>query len=199
MEVGFLHKVSVTLSFFFLWETIPFSPQGGTKSPPCQHHRGEKSLLSPVCYHCVSHTCYSIPEARISGLGVHPRGLNLFLYKGIQHCSDTRSVPSEELAAEREHADTNQWPKYVDYLIPSPGDGSQKCEICWLTIPCMFSLQTCGGWQLNRLREVSHSRLCNHRNKKNRQHTSISMQKSVCSLRNTSHRVFHRIPPQICR
>lgn len=138
-------KVSVTLSFFFLWETIPFSPQGGTKSPPCQHHRGEKSLLSPVCYHCVSHTCYSIPEARISGLGVHPRGLNLFLYKGIQHCSDTRSVLSEELAAEREHADTNQWPKYVDYLIPSPGDGSQKCEICWLTIPCMFSLQTCGG------------------------------------------------------
>lgn len=138
-------KVSVTLSFFFLWETIPFSPQGGTKSPPCQHHRGEKSLLSPVCYHCVSHTCYSIPEARISGLGVHPRGLNLFLYKGIQHCSDTRSVLSEELAAERGHADTNQWPKYVDYLIPSPGDGSQKCEICWLTIPCMFSLQTCGG------------------------------------------------------
>lgn len=43
----FCTKVSVTLSFFFLWETMPFSPQGGTKSPPCQHLRRKKKK---ACY-----------------------------------------------------------------------------------------------------------------------------------------------------
>lgn len=177
---------------FPLCENHVLFPQGVTKSQPCQEKIVVKLSLLLLCW---SH----LHLPRIPPKPVTCRPMNasrLQWHKSITYWKVS--------AAHWKYADTYM---LVATRYQIKANKSRICfisqvfpAVCNNSLNLSFSLQTCGGWQLNRLREASYVM---HRNK-NRWHTEHSCQRqdpnpclkvfSCCKIFDMSQLGFHIIP-----
>lgn len=129
--------VDPEVGFLHLWVcnfTLPFCTKTmyfSLRVSPNHNRAKKRFLLNCLCHCCVGHTCILKCPALLLGSPPKPVTCRLWMLQG---CSDTREL-----------------------LI----DISQVFPTVKNSLNLSFSLQSCGGWQLNRLREASYLLLCN--------------------------------------